>query len=396
MRAAAVLILDDETVVANVIAAAAFRCGLHPLVTSEASAFFEVLEAERPARVVLDLAIPDVDGIEILRRLGERNCPAGIAIVSGLGRSVLAAAARLAVEQGLDLLGTVAKPFRIEPLMAVLTRTPRVVLGRRDPDPAPLPHTICPGSLAEAMAQGALGVVYQPKIACRTGALVGFEALAQWRGTDGRLVPTEQFVALAEQSSLIEQLTEHVLSQALDWFGPLPDHLSLAVNLSARSLGDHALVERLLEACAKVGVDPVRVVIEITETATMVDPVASLDILTRLRVHGFRVSIDDFGVGHATFAQLARMPFSEIKIDRSFVRDLDLIEEHRCIVRALVGLGQSLGLTVTAEGVESATTLGLLAEMGCDHAQGFHVAPPLEATAAQALAGGRLKRGRMA
>lgn len=396
MRASAVLIVDDSPAAADVIAAAVRRCGLHPLVVGESGAFFDALDAERPARVILDLAMPDVDGIEILRRLGALGCSAGIVIVSGLGRRVLAAAARLAVEQGLDLLGTVAKPFRVEPLMAVLARTPRAILGGPDPDPAPLPHEICHGSLADALAAGALGVVFQPKIACRTGALVGFEALAQWRGADGRLVPAEQFVALAEQSTLIEQLTEHVLRQALDWFRALPEHLSLAINLSARSLDDHALVDRLLAACATAKVDPDRVVIEITETATTVDPVASLDILTRLRVRGFRVSVDDFGVGHATVAQLARLPFSELKIDRSFVHDLERNEEHRCIVRALVGLGHSLGLTVTAEGVESAAALGLLAEIGCDHAQGFHVAPPLEAAAAEALAHGRMNRDRMA
>lgn len=379
-----VLILEDEATVAEVVAAAARRCGLMPILLRDAEALFDALDAHPAARIVLDLALPDVDGIEVLRRLGARQCKAGIVIVSGLGDRVLAAAARLADEQGLDLLATLPKPFGLETLTVSLTRTPRAAMIGPRAAPATSAEPICPEALARAMHDGSLGVVFQPKIACRTGELIGFEALAQWRRADGRTVPAEHFVAVAEQSSLIDRLSDHILARALRWFAALPPGLSLAVNLSARSLGDHDLVERVLEACRKARIDPGAVVIEITETAATVDPVASLDILTRLRVRGFRVSIDDFGVGHASVAQLARMPFSELKIDRSFVRFVESHGESRSIVRALTGLGHSLGLVVAAEGVETSAALATLAEIGCDHAQGYHVAPPLDGAAAMA------------
>jgi EAL domain-containing protein (putative c-di-GMP-specific phosphodiesterase class I) len=114
-----------------------------------------------------------------------------------------------------------------------------------------------------------------------------------------------------------------------------------------------------------------------TETAAMRDPMATLDVLTRFRLRGFRVSIDDFGVGYSSIAQLARLPFSELKVDRAFVRDLTEGSENRSIVRAIVGLGHSLGLVVAAEGVENPTAMEFLRSLGCDHAQGYHIAPPL-------------------
>jgi EAL domain-containing protein (putative c-di-GMP-specific phosphodiesterase class I) len=212
---------------------------------------------------------------------------------------------------------------------------------------------------------------------------VGFEALAKWQRADGSHVPADRFVAVAERTGLIGMLTEQVVEQALAWLArDVPPELSLAINLSPLSFDDMGVVARLETRCAAFGVAPDRIVLEMTETIAMRDPVATLGVLTRLRVRGFRVSIDDFGIGYSSIAQLARLPFSELKIDRNFVRGITASTENRIIARAMVGLGHSLGLVVAAEGVEDAGSLAYLAGVGCDHAQGYHIAPPLPATAA--------------
>jgi EAL domain-containing protein (putative c-di-GMP-specific phosphodiesterase class I) len=305
-----------------------------------------------------------------------------VIITSGVGPRVLDAARRLAVQHGLNLLGVLPKPFSGMELRTLLTAGGQPV--RLVSRPKVMAPEIGDGALRRALADGELSVVFQPKIACATGAPVGFEALAQWCRPDGARVPTASFVALAERSDLIGSLTEQVVDMALAWLcDGVPEAMTLAINFSPLSLDDMATVGKLVARCEAHGISPHRLVLEMTESAAMRDPMATLGVLTRLRVRGFRVSIDDFGIGYSSIAQLARLPFSELKIDRSFVRGITGSSENRSIARAMVSLGQSLGLTVAAEGVEDAATLAFLAEIGCDHAQGYFIAPPLDATSAR-------------
>lgn len=379
------LILDDDPATGSTVRMIAERAGYAAAVHRDPAAFMRAVADERPTHIVLDLVLSESDGIEVLRRLAATGCEAAIIITSGVGTRVLDAAERLTVEQGLNLRGVLAKPFPVAALLALLDEAPHAF--RPAPRAVPVPAAEITGAgLLAAIEGGELTVAFQPKVACASGAPVGVEALAQWRRPDGVLVPADSFVAVAERTGLIGLLTEHVVESALGWLGAVPPHLTLAINLSPLSLDDMATVSHLVDRCAAHGIAPERLVLEMTETAAMRDPVATLGVLTRLRVRGFRVSIDDFGIGYSSIAQLARLPFSELKIDRSFVRDMAISRENRSIVSAMVGLGHSLGLVVAAEGVEQARTLSLLADLGCDHAQGFHIAPPLAAEAATAWA----------
>jgi EAL domain-containing protein (putative c-di-GMP-specific phosphodiesterase class I)/ActR/RegA family two-component response regulator len=375
-----VMVLDDDPGVGVTIARIAERSGLSATVHSDTAAFFEALATVHPSHIVLDLMMPEIDGIEVLRHLASVDCRAGVIITSGVGPRVLDAARRFAVEHGVDLRGTLAKPFQVAALRALLETGP----GAGDQhEPTGSDEEICHLALRSALDDGALSVVFQPKVACSSGRPVGFEALAKWQRADGSHVPADRFVAVAERTGLIGMLTEQVVEQALAWLArDVPPELSLAINLSPLSFDDMGVVARLETRCAAFGVAPDRIVLEMTETIAMRDPVATLGVLTRLRVRGFRVSIDDFGIGYSSIAQLARLPFSELKIDRNFVRGITASTENRIIARAMVGLGHSLGLVVAAEGVEDAGSLAYLAGVGCDHAQGYHIAPPLPATAA--------------
>ena len=222
-------------------------------------------------------------------------------------------------------------------------------------------------------------VAYQPKVRCGSGQLAGFEALARWDHPELGAVPPVFFVPLAERHGLIDRLTDRVLEQSLRWFADTPPSgaVRLSVNLSALTLADPRFVARMVQLCREAGVPPSSLILELTESSRPDDQVMSLRVLTRLRMQGFNLSLDDFGTGYSSMTRLARLPFSEIKIDRSFVSAAVASEESRALVRAVVDLGRNLGLTTVAEGVEDAETLALLDDLGADLAQGFHIARPL-------------------
>lgn len=380
------LILDDDPAVGLTIGLLASREGLDYRTTMVADDFFAELERWRPTHIALDLVMPDVDGIEILRRLGAIDCKATIVITSGAGSRVLEAARRSALEHGLHIAGVAAKPFNSAGLRALLQTTPAGVetrAGRRtEVNDTRLDTSI--DALSDALARREFTVVYQPRVECRSRRLSGFEALVRWHHPALGVVGPDRFIGAMEGCGLIDQLTEQVFTMALQWLGThLPDDdAMISLNLSARSLDDDDVADRMDQWCRQAEVSPHRVIVELTETAATNDPSKALDLLTRLRLKGFHLSIDDFGVGHSSLAQLARLPFSELKIDKSFVMTAAESRESQAICRGVIGLGHGLGLTVAAEGVEDAAMLAFLADCGCDLAQGYLFARPMGADAA--------------
>jgi EAL domain-containing protein (putative c-di-GMP-specific phosphodiesterase class I) len=188
-----------------------------------------------------------------------------------------------------------------------------------------------------------------------------------------------RFIPFAEETGLIDTLTALIFDQSLTWFAqsfPESD-LRLSLNISAKSLVDLHMADNLSSLCVQNLVTPERVVLELTETSAMVDPVLSLDLITRLRVKGFQLSIDDFGTGFSSMVQLVRLPFSEIKIDKSFVMRAQQSQESRSVIKSVIDLGHSLGLLVAAEGVEDKATLDYLNSVACDLAQGYLIARPM-------------------
>ena len=226
----------------------------------------------------------------------------------------------------------------------------------------------------------ALTVVYQPKIKIASGDLAGVEALARWDDPELGTVPASVFVPIAERFGLIDALTHCILRTCLkQWIAWREQGLEvrLAFNVSALSLGDVDLPDTIERLCMIEGVPCDVLTVEVTESATQ-SVVSLLDTLTRFRIKGFGVSLDDFGTGYSSLMQLRQLPYSEMKIDRCFVADLDSSAESRLIVKAIVDLAHGLGLTATAEGVEEAGTLNFLREIGCDEAQGFLISEGIE------------------
>jgi EAL domain-containing protein (putative c-di-GMP-specific phosphodiesterase class I) len=236
-------------------------------------------------------------------------------------------------------------------------------------------------ALQLAVEREELRLVYQPKLSLRTGCVGSVEALARWdRPGDGTVEPSE-FIPLAERSGIIDALTEWAVRTALRQWVAWRDQgvtIGIAVNVSAVSLRDLEFPDFLQRLCHLEGVPPEHVTVELTESATQ-HVIRLLDTLTRFRIKGMSVALDDFGTGFSSLLQLRQLPFTELKIDQHFIRDLATAEDSRLIVKSVIDLAHALGLTAVAEGVERAETLKLLAELGCDEVQGFYVARPMAA-----------------
>ncbi len=366
------LIIDDEPSICAFIARVATSAGYQTLVVEGADSFLEHVRSWVPTHIAMDLQMPVVDGLELLSQLASDNCAANIILVSGVGDSVVNAARRVGTARGLNVTAALTKPFSAAELGAVLR-------ANRMEDP-----WLTVANFAAAMNRQEFFLLYQPKVNLRTGTVSGAEALVRWRHPLRGVVAPLEFIPFAESSACIDQMTQWIGMTAagqLRAWDDLGCRIDLSINVSARNLHEARLAEQLDGQCRMAGVRPERITLELTETAAMRDAIQMTDVLTRLRVKGFKLSIDDFGTGYSSLVQLHRLPFNEIKIDRTFVAGCTTSRESRSIVKLVIDLAHALGMTAVAEGVESAEALRLLREMGCDEAQGSFIAAPIDAIA---------------
>jgi diguanylate cyclase (GGDEF)-like protein len=236
--------------------------------------------------------------------------------------------------------------------------------------------------LRHALEDGQLVLYYQPKVSMATGVLGSVEALVRWRHPERGMVSPGEFIPFAENTGFIREITrwaiEAALKQRIKWANEgLP--LRISVNVSARDLMKTDFPEMITTLLGRYDASPDWLALEITESAVMADPQRALSVLERLHVIGLRLSVDDFGVGYSSLSYLKKLPVSELKIDMSFVRNMDHDKNDETIVRSTIDLGHNMGLTVVAEGVETEVIWNMLREMGCDVAQGYYLSRPLDA-----------------
>ena len=236
------------------------------------------------------------------------------------------------------------------------------------------------GILNEDIDRNDLFLVYQPVIEFATGRISYLEALLRWRQSDGSIMMPDMFIRAAEQSGLIKQLSEWVIETACRELSELQGNhpeLRAGINLSMHNLHDFNLVARIEDALERYNLQAESLLLEITETGVMLDPSQVIEMLEQLAARGLKLSIDDFGTGHSSLVHLRRLPVHTLKVDKSFVVDMDVDEDNASIVRATIDLAHSLGLTVTAEGVETRTVHDQLREMKCDYYQGYFIGKPM-------------------
>ena len=374
-------ILDDEHSIGQLISNIAIGLGFQTQTYQRASQFYENYGDDINA-IILDLHMPDIDGIEVIRDLAQRKCQALIILISGFDGSVLHSAEELAVSQGLNLAGSLTKPFRITELHVLLAS----LIDKSTPNQASLPQKnrgFTQQEIEAGISNKQFEAYYQPQLALSDQALVGVEVLCRWHHPEFGIISPSEFIPLAERFNLIGDLTWSILSQAISQTRSWQDHgidIQLSINMSASLFDRLDLPEKMLELMHKHQLAPQKLVIEVTESVVMDEQVKALDSLTRLRLKGFQISIDDFGTGYSSMLQLHRIPFSEIKVDQSFVLKMQTDPEAQAIAETVIMLGHKLGLTVVAEGIEDAETLSQLKSLNCEVGQGFHFAKPMSAT----------------
>jgi len=281
----------------------------------------------------------------------------------------------------LNLLGVMPKPPSRSKLLTLLDRhDPASQKKRRQSSPL----TISKDEIARGLENGEFVPYFQPKVEMASGRVVGVEALARWNSPARGLLPPGAFLDAIEEYGLMDDLTWAILAKSVaigrDWHEQgLP--LVVSVNLSLSSLGRVELAERIFEVVTSRGMATSSIILEVTESAAMSVIGPSLENLARLRLRGFGLSIDDYGTGYSSLQQLTRVPFTELKIDQSFVREAALQETTRSVVESSLDIARKLGLKTTAEGIETPEHWDMLSAMGCDIAQGYLIAKPMPAGA---------------
>jgi len=370
-RAPRLLAIDDEEGLLAILRDVGASVGYDVETTTDAAAFLQRARERPPALILMDLQMPDVDGVELLRRLAAEGVTVPIVLMSGVDDKLLRAVADLGRELGLNLHENLTKPIRRQVLAELLAAN--AVPSRV--------HAV--DELRIAIETNALVLHYQPIVRLPRRELVAVEALVRWNHPERGLVGPNEFVPLAEANGLIDALTGFVVREAIVQAARWSDAgnpLAVSINLSALNLVDTGFPDRVEALCLEHGVPPERTWFELTETATNRDPTRLKAILSRLRLKRFRLAIDDFGIGYSSLMQLRSLPFNELKIDKSFVHDLLVSEDAAIIVDAILALAGAFHMDVVAEGIETEAQLEALVQRGCTMAQGYLIARPQPAT----------------
>ncbi|MEG0009911.1 MAG: EAL domain-containing response regulator [Aeromonas sp.] len=333
--------------------------------------------SQHPVDILLcDLRMPGMDGMALLRRLSLNGFRGGIILVSALDEDVVEAVHRMSDAYGLRVLGRLDKPSSPARLAELLARW---APDTRPPLAGSGPH-IGVADLTRALAEGEIMPWYQPKVSFATGEWLGVEALSRWLHPTLGMIPPGRFISLAEEQGLITLLTERLIEQCLQdkthWQAS-GLAIKLSLNISSSSLVEGKLCDRLLEQCKQKGINPNLITLEVTESTFVKDLGHSLEMLSRLRMHGFGLSIDDFGTGYSSMQQLSLLPFTELKLDRSFVDRCHEDPVRLAIIESTLTLARKIGLRTVAEGVEDKATWDELARLGCDECQGYYAGRPM-------------------
>lgn len=376
-----VLVVDDEPFVLKLLAGQLAKLGCTDVTTCQrAHDTLDLLETggEVYDLIFCDLQMPEMDGVEFVRRLVQIGYGGGLVLVSGEGQRTLHAAEKLAHAHRLRVLGSLNKPARPDQLRELLklAAAPGAAAAR------PVRKTYPQEDLRQAILRKELINHYQPKVEVASGALAGVEVLVRWQHPEDGLVFPDQFIAMAEEHDLIDDLTWAVLDNALRQAALWRDaglDLQVAVNVSMDNLAILEFPDYLATAVTEAALKPTNLVLEVTESRLMKDPLTPLDILTRLRLKRIGLSIDDFGTGYSSLAQLRDLPFGELKVDRGFVHGASRDPSLRAIVDASLGMARQLGMKTVAEGVEEMEDWHFLRATGCDMAQGYLIARPMPA-----------------
>src|SRR5688572_11938234 len=379
-RPAAVLVIDDHRFQRSVLTRMVKGIGIASVLEAEDGAGALAVVRDRRDSLMLivtDVDMPEMDGLEFLRRLAVEAPQTAVAIHSALDRSLLKSIEVMAAAYGVDLISVLEKPVTEQALTEVIgralerTANPRQVVA--DADEA---------QVKAAVKQHEFEPWFQPKVHLRTGQVSGAEVLVRWCRLHADPLPPDRFLTMVRQSGMMRSLTLALAARSAEYLAqvsPRGKDFTLSLNVCPTLLDDPEFAASLARALTTAGATPEEVVLEITESAASRNQGAALENLARLRMRGFELSIDDFGTGHSSLAKLVRTPFSELKIDREFVMKLATDASARTLVESIIAIARRLGLRTVAEGIETEAQREILIGLNCDMGQGYLFAKPMAA-----------------
>jgi EAL domain-containing protein (putative c-di-GMP-specific phosphodiesterase class I)/FixJ family two-component response regulator len=375
-----ILLVDDDTFQLELLGKLLAGLGYTDVIIAhggdEALALFERY-GELITIIISDLSMPGMDGLVLMRHLARRGFAASFILSSGMTDDILSSAAGLAHAHHLDLLGVLNKPCALERLRELLAARRPHCAGLSTPR---IEEALTPQRLAQALAAGEFIPWYQPKMDIQAGKIVSAEALARWPIESGGMIGPARIVPAIEAAGLADPLfftmARVVLADLARWRsqGIL---IKAAINMSMDTALNLAMPEQLLQLVKTTGLHPADLIIEVTESKLMIERPLAMETLTRLSLMGFVLSIDDFGTGYSSLGQLVDLPFKELKIDASFVQRASTERKAEAILRISVTIGLTLGMSVVAEGVETAEQMEFLRSCGGSIVQGYHLARPM-------------------
>ena len=396
------LVLDDDEQIARFIANVAKGEAWSVDITTSAGDFQARYRQRRPDAIMLDLKLGESDGVEQLGFLGQDGYSGDVVLMSGFDARVLDSAQQVGDALGVRVVGVLEKPARVVQVRDQLRRiadhgggagaanTPSTTATSRGP--------IEPAAIMAGIDHGEFDLYLQPIVSSLDGSVSRAEALIRWRHPTDGLLPPDEFIPVAEQDArTIDRLTAWVIEQALHHRQRLQRQrlpIQIAVNVSGNNLRALDFPDRVEAALKAAGAPADALALEVTETIAAECSPVTMTVLTRLRLKGLTLAIDDFGVGGSTLEALRQLPFSTIKIDKGFVRDMARSRDAMAIVQSVVQLARNMGLATVAEGVESDDIAALLTRLGCDSLQGYLYSPPLPFDRFATWLSARLESGR--
>lgn len=372
------LVVEDDLVQRTIIGSIGAKLGYDTIIAPTFEIASQMLQSDKFDMMTLDLSLGEHDGVELLRLIAALKLnEMPIVIVSGCEERVRNTIQRVASALHLTLTTSLAKPLNIDKLRAAMTRPVLHSAAAGGHKQAP---EISRDRIVAALGQKEFIVELQPKIDLRTNEICGAEALARWLTPEFGMVSPAIFVPLVEEFGLMSELTHAVCDAAVATSRGLIQQrpgFTVAVNVSASDLNDLTLPERIEGILRTYEVAPEALIVEVTESIAMSDVDRAMDVVSRLRLKGMGAAIDDFGTGFSSLSALAKLPFSELKIDRSFAGSCANDKDMMKIVEASIALAKAFGMKVVGEGIDNPATLSVLRAAGCDIGQGYLFAPTL-------------------
>ena len=377
-----ILLVDDDPLILNLITRLLNNIGSRCVTTAgngiEGLAKLDTNDTAYDI-VLCDLNMPEMDGILFLRDLSNRSFTGGIAFLSGEDERMLETAFELAKALNLNCLGTISKPnLHQDSLLGILENFGSL----EDHNPKTRPRMIDEDEFRHGLEHDAIELYYQPKVRMDNGTVCGVEALVRWKHSQRGILAPATFIPVAETIGKMDELTYIVYKKAMmqmaDW-----RHqrlvLDIAINISVNTFSAPDFPTFLINTAHDYAVEHGKIILEITESEAMTDAMKCLEILMHLRMKRFGLSVDDFGTGHSSLSKLKQIPFTELKIDRTFVNNAVKNASSRAILESSVDLARKFKMKIVAEGVETKEDWDLVKALGCDYVQGYYCARPMPA-----------------